>query len=497
VRRLILVLGILALAWSTPAFAQETAAAVPIIIDTDFAGDDWMAILYLLQHPSADVQAITLTGTGEAHCDPGVQNALNLLALAGQPDIPVACGRETPLEGDHTFPEEWRTSVDRMFDIPMPVSEAEPFAGDAVTLLQSSIAASAQPPVIITLGPLTNIAELFAADPAVTSQIARVVIMGGAVSVPGNVWLGDGSAEWNVYVDPLAADQVIQSGAPVTLVPLDATNHVPLTRDVLNGLRDDRTTPAADFVYQVLAAQSGFIQSGGYYFWDPLAAALAIDRGLGAFQGRPVRVATGEGEDSGRTVADGRGTPVEVAVSADRERFELAFHNVLNGRPAGAPLPEADASAAPVGDATALVRRYFEEGWAVANSPVLDEVVDPAYALYGSDPSFVNDINGLRGTIATAHTLMPDLSISVEFARQADDMVFARVLLQGTLSNAELGSLATGAPAILTIHSMLRVAEGRIVEEWQVIDLSPLLFGINAINMDVMEQFWAATSPGD
>lgn len=482
----------LALGWTAPALAQDTAAPVPVIIDTDFAADAWMAILFLLQHPGADVRAITLTGAGEAHCDPGVRNALNLAALADQPDIPVACGRETPLEGEHTFPDEWRTSVDSMFGIPMPTNEAEPFAGDAVALLQASIAASPQPPVLITLGPLTNIAELFAADPALTAQVARVVIMGGAVSTPGNVWLGDGSAEWNLYVDPLAADQVIQSGAPVTLVPLDATNHVPLTRAVVNGLRDDYTTPAADFVYQVLAAQSGFIQSGDYYFWDPLAAAMAVDRSLGAFQGRPLRVVTGEGPDSGRTVADGRGTPIEVAVSADRERFELAFRNVLNGRPADAPLPEEAVAAVVEGGNAALVRRYFEEGWATPNSPVVDELLAPGYALTGSDPNFVGDIETLKGTIASLHLFMPDATVQVEFVVDAGDTLAVRVMVEGTLSNPDLGELATGEPVALALHSILNVEDGRIVEEWQVVDFSSLLFGFGALKQEVLEQLWTA-----
>jgi pyrimidine-specific ribonucleoside hydrolase len=82
--------------------------------------DDWLAIMYLLQHSGVEVRAITVTGTGEAHCDPGTQNALNLLALAGNPDVPVACGREAPLTGDHTFPQSWRDSVDAMAGLRSP-----------------------------------------------------------------------------------------------------------------------------------------------------------------------------------------------------------------------------------------------------------------------------------------------------------------------------------------------------------------------------------------
>jgi hypothetical protein len=75
-----------------------------IVFDTDLAFDDIMALLYLLQRDDVVLDAVTITGTGEAHCVPGVRNALGLLALGGERDTPVACGRETPLQGSNAFP---------------------------------------------------------------------------------------------------------------------------------------------------------------------------------------------------------------------------------------------------------------------------------------------------------------------------------------------------------------------------------------------------------
>ncbi|HEX5823244.1 MAG TPA: nucleoside hydrolase, partial [Candidatus Limnocylindrales bacterium] len=75
--------------------AASTGPTRPVVIDTDMAADDWLAILLLLGRPDVDVRAITVTGTGEAHCAPGVRNARALVELAGKPPIPVACGRET------------------------------------------------------------------------------------------------------------------------------------------------------------------------------------------------------------------------------------------------------------------------------------------------------------------------------------------------------------------------------------------------------------------
>ncbi len=110
-----------------------TASGGPraVVIDTDMAADDWLAILYLLGRLEVNVKAITVAGRGEAHCGPGVRNALGLVALAGQPDIPVACGRETPLAGDHAFPDPWRDRVDTLFGLSLPANPNQPAPGSA------------------------------------------------------------------------------------------------------------------------------------------------------------------------------------------------------------------------------------------------------------------------------------------------------------------------------------------------------------------------------
>ena len=164
-----------------------------------------------------------------------------------------------------------------------------------------------------------------------------VYIMGGAVDVPGNVGfshagIDNSVAEWNIYVDPHAASIVLQSGVPVTLVPLDATNHVPITTKFIEHLKDNRKTPEAMFVFEVLSKTQyyDFVQSGGYYFWDPLAAAILTDNSLAAYETRNLTVIEEEGNQSGRTQVSESGTPVRVAVNVEAERFEQLFLDTLN-----------------------------------------------------------------------------------------------------------------------------------------------------------------------
>lgn len=312
------------------------ADARPVVIDTDMAADDWLAILYLLGRSDVDVQAIAVTGAGEAHCAAGTRNALDLVALAGRPDIPVACGREAPLEGDHAFPTEWRERVDDLLGLTLPENSREASSEPAAELLARIIRGSPQKIHLIVLGPLTNVGEALEAEPALVMNLEMITVMGGAVEVAGNVGssssIDNEVAEWNIYVDPRAAAEVFGSGAPITLVPLDATNYAPLTLEFYRRLERDRTTSVAEFAYRVLAAQEENVRSGWYYFWDPLAAAIATEEGLGAFREIPLVVVEEEGAESGRTLASERGGIIRVAMTADRERFEALFLDAVNGR---------------------------------------------------------------------------------------------------------------------------------------------------------------------
>jgi len=312
-------------------------AVKPLIIDTDMAFDDWMAILYLLQHPGVSVRAITVTGTGEAHSEPGARNALGLLSLGGRPDVPVAFGRETPLRGNHAFPDIVRETVDNMMGLCLPSNPNSSVEQSAVGFLISLVQCSPQKVVVVALGPLTNLAEALQAQPSFRDNLEMLYVMGGAVDVPGNI-LESGAdtsnkvAEWNIYCDPYAAKVVFHSGVPITLVPLDATNQAPVTRAFFQRLEKDRGTPEADFVYQVMVKTADYIGTGNYYFWDPLTAAIVADESLATFEQRSLTVIAEEGPESGRTLATDGGVGIRVCTAVDSARFETLFLDVLNGR---------------------------------------------------------------------------------------------------------------------------------------------------------------------
>ncbi len=318
--------------------SPDASRKTPVVIDTDMAIDDWMAILYLLQRSDISVKAITVTGTGEAHCGPGVRNALGLLALGWPWDIPVSCGPSRPLRGDHAFPLPWRRDVDNVLGLALPDNPFPPSRQDAVELLVSTLRRSPRKVVLVTLGPLTNVAHALQTDPSIANNLEMIYIMGGAVNVPGNLRvpgftmdMDNTTAEWNIHVDPHATAIVFASGAPITLVPLDACNHAPFTNEFLERLEKDHTTPAADFIFRAVT-KSGMVSSGSYYFWDPLTAAIATDESLATIEHKTVTVIEQEGSESGRTVESENGYSMRVCTRADRGRFEQVFLDTLNGR---------------------------------------------------------------------------------------------------------------------------------------------------------------------
>jgi pyrimidine-specific ribonucleoside hydrolase len=317
----------------SPSPTDAAAADVrPLLIDTDVAPDDLVAIAFLLSSPSVEIRAITVSGTGEAHCGAGVDVVLRLLQRLDAPPIDVACGRETPIAGDHAFPDAWRARVDDGSGLALPSTSRQPFAAEAVQLIAET-ADGVDGLRILTLGPMTNLADALSSQPQLVQQFESVYAMGGALFVPGNVNFGgppdNEVAEWNVYVDPTAVQVVIDSGLTVRLISLDGTNQVPVTEEFAKRVQEDATGPGA-LVLAELFAGHPFMTDGTYFLWDPLAAAMAAGRPLGSFSAARVDVEETEGPEVGFT-RPLEGTPnVEYLSAADRAAAEETLLETLN-----------------------------------------------------------------------------------------------------------------------------------------------------------------------
>jgi pyrimidine-specific ribonucleoside hydrolase len=311
---------------------DSPAGRLPLLIETDVAPDDLVAIAFLLASPNAEIEAITVSGTGEAHCGAGVDVVLRLLERLDAPPIDVACGRETPIAGDHAFPNAWRTNVDDGSGLALPSTTRQPFAADAVQLITET-ADRVGGLRVLTLGPMTNLAEAVNREPNLAERLESVYAMGGALFVPGNVNFGgppdNEVAEWNIYVDPTAAQVVIDSGLTVRLIGLDGTNQVPVTEEFAKRVQEDATSPGA-LVLAELFAGHPFMTDGTYFLWDPLAAALAADHPLGSFSDARVDVEEAEGPEVGFTRPVEGAPNLEYLSAADRAAAEQTLLETLN-----------------------------------------------------------------------------------------------------------------------------------------------------------------------
>ncbi len=205
-----------------------------IIIDTDPSPDDAVSFLMALGSPrELELLALTTVG-GNVTVEQTTINALKTLELVGREEIPVYKGAARPLERELITAEHVHGGCGFAgYDLPEPkIKEKEGFAPDKIVeLIMQNEPKSV---TICAIAPLTNIALALQKEPKIAQRLEEIVIMGGAQKEGGNV---TPAAEYNIYVDPEAADIVFNSGTNITLIPLDCTHKALSTDERLEKLR--------------------------------------------------------------------------------------------------------------------------------------------------------------------------------------------------------------------------------------------------------------------
>lgn len=318
---------------------KTTYALRPFIIDTDVGVDDAIAILYLLKHPDIQVKAITISGDGNAHCKPALSNTLGLLRMMQKPSIPVACGQEQPLMSHHHFPAKVLEESDSLAGAALLLPTPYPNPNNkrsAVDLMIKTIQNSSEPVTILAIGPLTNIAQALQKAPQIKKNIRAIYIMGGAIHVPGNIPAIEPtskniSAEWNIYIDPLAAQIVLSQKIPIVLVPLDITNRLPIDMKFYDAIKKNHQSPAAAFVFTILKNNISMIRENGWYFWDPLAAVISSDESIARFQTRYVKILLAPEIQSGTTTIEQTSKfNLRVVTYVNKRQFKMMLLKYLN-----------------------------------------------------------------------------------------------------------------------------------------------------------------------
>ena len=273
-----------------------------IIIDTDPGQDDAVAILLALASPELDVLGITAVA-GNVPLAYTEKNARVICELAGRTDIPVFAGCAEPLTRKLVTAEHvhGKTGLDGI-DLPDPTMPLQDM--HAVDFIIETLRREpADSITLCPLGPLTNIAAAFRKAPEIVEEIQQIVLMGGAYFEVGNI---TPAAEFNIYVDPEAADIVFKSGADIVVASLDITHRALTSRewvDQMRGLgRVGRAVASwTDFFERFDVAKYG---SKGAPLHDPTVIAYLLDPKL--FSGRHINVGIETQSDLTRvmTVAD-------------------------------------------------------------------------------------------------------------------------------------------------------------------------------------------------
>jgi inosine-uridine nucleoside N-ribohydrolase len=241
--------------------------------------------------------------------------------------------------GQHTFPAIWRFLLDFALRSMLPKRSLPAHSNiSASELICQQVSASKTPVTFIALGPLTNLALALRADPALATRLDRVFISGGAIHAGGTIH-DDVSinpnkvAEWNLYIDPVAADVVFNSGIPLTLIPLDVTHTdgpqpLMFTREFVRRLSVLAHEQAARVMVRIVHLwQLANPQHQAVPVWDAVTAAIAVDTTIGRdWRDLTIRVVLQPKDIAGQTIIDENGQPnTRVCLAGNQAAFEEAY----------------------------------------------------------------------------------------------------------------------------------------------------------------------------
>ena len=309
-----------------------------MILDLDTGVDDALAIAYALADPEVDLIGI-VSSYGNNLLDVCAENSLKLLELLGHTDIPVFKGLPHSCTTDHFDVMQVSKDIhgdNGIGDVELPAPSRALEEQSGVDFYIEAAHKYGKDLIIIPTGPMTNLAAALKKDPEIADLIGNVTFMGGALTVEGNV---TPVAEANINQDPKAADEVMQSNLPLTMVGLDVTLRTLLTKNETKQWRELGTASGKAFAditdFYIDAYYNLDIDKRGCALHDPLAVGVGIDPSFVSTISLFMKVVYQEGPYYGRTIGDNAklndpNPNVKVAVNVDKERYLKAFMDRLN-----------------------------------------------------------------------------------------------------------------------------------------------------------------------
>lgn len=292
-----------------------------VLMDHDGGVDDYLATALLMTMEHVQPLGIVVT-PADCYIQPAVSATRKILDLMGCSHVPVA---ESSVRGINPFPHLYRRDSFIVDHFPI-LNQDETIRTTLVSetgqdFIVRMLREASEPVTLMVTGPLTTVATALDAAPDIESKIKEIIWMGGALNVPGNVEKSieaghDGSAEWNVYWDPVSAQRVWQTQIPIVMCPLDITNNVPVTSEFVRQLAKQRLYPLSDLAGQCYA----LVIPQDYYFWDLLATAYLAHSDFYTLREWETAIIT-TGRSQGRTKVQSGGRKIQAMDKVDTERF--------------------------------------------------------------------------------------------------------------------------------------------------------------------------------
>ncbi|MEP7167526.1 MAG: nucleoside hydrolase [Candidatus Woesebacteria bacterium] len=299
-----------------------------ILIDTDAGHDDALAMMLLLKAQLHTTLAIT-TVAGNSTINNVTRNAQAVLDLLGKKDIPLYSGQPTPLQRALIRAVVHGESGIDGLDVHNTIYT---LTGDAPERIIKLVHQNPGEIQIITLGPLSNIARALQIDPTIADEIQEIVMMGGAINVCGNK---NRVAEFNMFVDPEAADIVFRSKIPKVLVPLDPCNSIILQLKDFEQLKGSELyRPLKQMMKHFIAGITDHEGTKGALVYDAIAAYYAIRPSAFQIEAMDVIVETRGEHTFGMTIAEKRQKAIRhpntyVVTAVDQKLFEKDLFDII------------------------------------------------------------------------------------------------------------------------------------------------------------------------
>jgi purine nucleosidase len=308
---------------------QAVSDQIPVFLDMDGATDDLVSLIILMTLPNFRLTGVSITN-GNCYLKNALESVLRIYGLFGRNDLEVAV---SDAKAVNVFPTKWRekgkliNNLDVIKDITPDYSKASKVEASEFTA--QKILSQEGKSIIILTGPAANLSNTIEKYPEIIEKIEKVYWMAGAFLSNGNVIAPDhdGSAEWNIFWDPISARKLITSDLKIVLIPLDACYQVPVDNYLMYFLKkQSKKHKLSRLVYNML--ELNYKDHSKYFIWDVLPSLILGFPEIAHMSNTSIDIEL-RGTSFGNIFKTSKGSPIHYASLIDDEKFYESFFHQL------------------------------------------------------------------------------------------------------------------------------------------------------------------------